>query len=72
MRTLALLALVLSSFGCRGVTGPFRRDRDPDKVTDPMIAIEEQKRRGRATFSSPTEDLTLPRSFDERYGPTGR
>jgi hypothetical protein len=71
MRKLLLLG-VLFLAGCQNVLGPFAH-RQPQRVDDPRLPIEEQQRRARDRLALPEDnpDLT-PRTYTELPGPHGR
>jgi hypothetical protein len=55
MRKLILAGLVLLA-GCQGVVGPLQRACYPcQKVDDPCVSIDEQRRRGRNCLALPEE-----------------
>lgn len=72
MRRFICIALLLSlAAGCKNVTGPFANRRNPAKVDDPLLPIDEQQKRGRETLSLPEDSRTIaPNAGVNRYGPT--
>jgi hypothetical protein len=69
---------VLALAGCQNIVGPFQH-REPQRVDDPLISINEQERRGRDRLAVP-EDKALgnptfnvaPLTYIDRPGPHDR
>jgi hypothetical protein len=60
MSRLFLISLLCLA-GCRGVVGPFQ-PRDPERVDDPRISIQEQQARGRDRLALPDDSSLAPRT----------
>jgi hypothetical protein len=72
MRFLSLLFLITMLAGCKSTVGPLAsKKRDPRP--DPLFNSEEQQRWGRERYPYYVEDPRVaPRTFNDKYGPTGR
>jgi hypothetical protein len=71
MRRLFLTGL-LALAGCQNVVGPFAH-REPQRVDDPLLSINEQKSRGRDRLALPEDNPALaPRLYIDRPDPEGR
>ncbi len=53
-----LLVGILFLTGCHNVVGPFQ-SRQPQRVDDPLLSINEQKRRGRDRLALPEEGASV-------------
>jgi hypothetical protein len=63
---------ILCVAGCQNILGPFA-PRDPQRVDDPGLPIEEQERRGRDRYALPEGSATVaPPTLIDRPGPHGR
>ncbi len=76
MRRLIVLGLLLL-VGCRSVVGPFQH-RDPQRVDDPRLTVDEQERRGRDRLALPDpsrnsgpETFVNPPTVNGRMNPPG-
>ena len=71
MRNILMVGVLLLAAGCGNVVGPFG-PRDPVRVDEPCVSIEEQERRGRANLPLPEESpLLVPPSGLSRPGTWG-
>jgi hypothetical protein len=62
MRHILLLGILLLA-GCQNTVGPFAA-RQPQRVDDPLLSINEQQRRGRDRLALPEEDgKVAPQAF---------
>lgn len=57
MYRLLLIGLLLLT-GCQNIMGPFQ-SRRPERVDDPLLTINEQKRRARDRLALPDEAVTV-------------
>jgi hypothetical protein len=72
MRRATILLILTLLAGCKNVTGPFDTRRQRDRVDDPLLPIEEQKRRGSERLAIPEDDRTVgPPSGISRPDPVG-
>jgi len=56
MRRLLLVGALIALSGCQNVVGPFR-PKNPQRVDDPSVTINEQQRRERARYALPDESI---------------
>lgn len=71
MHRLLLLGILFLA-GCQNVVGPFQH-RDPQRVDDPILTINEQQRRGRDRIALPEDRTGLaPFTYTDRADPHGR
>ncbi len=56
MRRLFVLGALIILSGCQNVMGPFK-PKNPQRVDDPSITINEQRRRERARFALPDDTV---------------
>jgi hypothetical protein len=69
MRRLRLLGLLLTLAGCQNSTGSLGY-RQPSRVDDPLLSLEEQKSRGRLRYSYIEDDRLAPKTLVDRPDPT--
>jgi hypothetical protein len=73
MRRLFLLTIVGAMLGCKTTTTTPFEHRPTMRVDDPVLATNEQMRRGRDRLALPDPDGTvLPRTYAEFPDPFGR
>ncbi|GIW80884.1 MAG: hypothetical protein KatS3mg105_2691 [Gemmatales bacterium] len=71
MKRMLLLGVLLLA-GCQNVVGPFQR-REPKRIDDPLLTIEEQRVRGRDRLALPEDRTGLaPNTYMDRPDPHGR
>jgi len=56
MRRLLLVGALIALSGCQNVVGPFR-PKNPQRVDDPSVTINEQQSRDRARYARPDETI---------------
>jgi hypothetical protein len=69
MRRLAQIGLLLFLAGCQNSSGSLGY-RQPSRVNDPMLSIDEQKVRGRERYSYIEDDRLAPKVYVDRPDPT--
>src|SRR4051812_42422248 len=69
MRRLCLTGLFLALAGCQNSGGSLGY-RQPNRVDDPLLSLEEQKSRGRLRYSYVEDDRLAPKTYVDRPDPT--
>jgi hypothetical protein len=69
MRRVHLLGLLLALAGCQSSGGSLGY-RQPSRVDDPLLSLEEQKSRGRLRHSYVEDDRLAPKTYVDRPDPT--